>query len=170
MLEARTGRTGSGRWREYVTAYALAEARGSDVAMGRIELRIAAFPLALSELREEAGRVHRRYVAEIAEWMTQGAQDESRLSIRRAVRAIPRKNRVRAMRLSLSYAVTDWLQANAGSQCDGGTANDILSGEVEPPRALRPAVRFYRRLSGECPGCGNQDARHSGAVCDECGC
>ncbi|MCY4508051.1 MAG: hypothetical protein OXG35_14005, partial [Acidobacteria bacterium] len=158
--------------RAYVTEHARADAQGNDRVIGLLERRFDGAGRA--ELRSEARKLRRRYNACLAEWMAgdTGGVASGRSSVRRALRRTTPKRRQNAALMALFQAMGDHLEAVHGYRTHVGAAvNGVYRGDIEPHDALMAVgVRFYRRLNGECPGCGDQDARATGAVCDECGC
>lgn len=151
--------------RALVIEYARADVRGSWTGRKDIERRFRDDPAALDELKRAAGRTWRRYNACLAEWV----EAPGRKAVRRAQRATTRIRRVRAMQMAIFHAMGDALADGGLMRDHGRTVNAILRGDIEPTNSLRPALRFYRRLLGYCPGCGGApDARESGSVCPEC--
>ena len=159
--------------RAYATEHARAEAEGNNRLIGLLERRFAEDAHAddthaLQCLRREAGKLRRRYNANLSQWMSgDTGQPAGRRSVRGAMRSTtPRRRKLAAMQACF-LALCDHLGTRTGARAVVGR---VLAGEIDPQDAtMAVGLRFYRRLKGECSGCGGQDARATGVVCGECG-
>ena len=152
----------------FAREHARAEAQGNDRVIGQIERRFD--NASLGELRRDAGKLRRRYNAILAEWVIGNTGPAGRVSVRGALRSTTAKRRKVCVMQSLFLALGDHLHSLGFRASTGVLVNRVLMGDVEPQDwTMAVGLRFYRRLKGECSGCGGNDARDTGAVCGECG-